>query len=362
MSSPPTSQIVDEAGKAAARAAFDETNEVIAVDSANDLYAYNEEEIQKTLNEKKWKNDVHYFKRTKISAKALLKIVMHAHSAAKGERKTEIMGMLLGKVVGETIIVLDAFELPIQGEEAFVTAGDQANIYMSEYVANSKLARPENPIGWYHSHPGLQVFLSGTDCTTQRLYQQFMDPWLAIVIDPVRTMTSGKVELGAFRTYPPGTSAASASSGWEPVPADLIEEFGVHKDEYYKMETSYFKSASDAALLDLLWDQYWVSALATNALTSNAEYFSDCIHKVARKLEDAEEEMAHSSSSSSARFRAGGAGAGSSMSFLSSAPAAAGPPDSKLALCADESSKFAIEELHALTTQVVKDSLFNIRR
>ena len=34
----------------------------------------------------------------------------------------------------------------------------------------------------------------------------FQDPFVAIVIDPVRTISAGKVNLGAFRTYPKGTS------------------------------------------------------------------------------------------------------------------------------------------------------------
>ena len=39
-------------------------------------------------------------------------------------------------------------------------------------------------VGWYHTHPRLGVFLSGTDLRTQRLY--FSAPWqIAIVIDPV---------------------------------------------------------------------------------------------------------------------------------------------------------------------------------
>jgi proteasome lid subunit RPN8/RPN11 len=39
-------------------------------------------------------------------------------------------------------------------------------------------------VGWYHTHPRLGVFLSGTDLRTQRLY--FPAPWhIAIVIDPV---------------------------------------------------------------------------------------------------------------------------------------------------------------------------------
>jgi 26S proteasome regulatory subunit N11 len=39
-------------------------------------------------------------------------------------------------------------------------------------------------VGWYHTHPGLGVFLSSTDLRTQKLY--FAAPWqVAVVIDPV---------------------------------------------------------------------------------------------------------------------------------------------------------------------------------
>lgn len=34
------------------------------------------------------------------------------------------------------------------------------------------------------------------------LNQGFNDPFLAVVIDPNRTISAGKVDIGAFRTYP----------------------------------------------------------------------------------------------------------------------------------------------------------------
>ena len=34
------------------------------------------------------------------------------------------------------------------------------------------------------------------------LNQNFQEPFVAIVVDPVRTISAGKVCLGAFRTYP----------------------------------------------------------------------------------------------------------------------------------------------------------------
>lgn len=43
----------------------------------------------------------------------------------------------------------------------------------------------ENIVGWYHSHPNLGVFMSGTDRNTQRAF--FYHPWcVSIVYDPVR--------------------------------------------------------------------------------------------------------------------------------------------------------------------------------
>ena len=43
----------------------------------------------------------------------------------------------------------------------------------------------ENIVGWYHSHPNIGVFMSGTDMRTQRAF--FYHPWcLSIVYDPVR--------------------------------------------------------------------------------------------------------------------------------------------------------------------------------
>lgn len=62
--------------------------------------------------------------------------------------------------------------------------------------------RLEIMVGWYHSHPGYGCWLSGIDCSTQLMQQQYQDPFLAIVVDPHRTIASGKVEIGAFRTYP----------------------------------------------------------------------------------------------------------------------------------------------------------------
>lgn len=69
-----------------------------------------------------------YFKHVKISAVALIKMVTHAVSGGKNE----IMGLLQGKVIGDTFIIMDTFGLPVVGVETNVFAGDKEMVYMSQ--------------------------------------------------------------------------------------------------------------------------------------------------------------------------------------------------------------------------------------
>ena len=74
----------------------------------------------------------------------------------------EIMGLLLGKIEGNVMVVMDCFALPVEGTETRVNAQEQANEYMASYIESSKqVGRLENAIGWYHSHPGYGCWLSG---------------------------------------------------------------------------------------------------------------------------------------------------------------------------------------------------------
>lgn len=109
---------------------------------------------------------------------------------------------------------MDTFALPVLATETRVNAGAEANEYMcSHQDACERVNRPENICGWYHSHPGYGCYLSGIDVGTQMLYQKHQEPFCAIVIDPFRTMASGKVEIGCFRTFPESYIAELEKSG-----------------------------------------------------------------------------------------------------------------------------------------------------
>jgi COP9 signalosome complex subunit 5 len=220
-------------------------------------------------------------------------MVMHARSGGH----LEVMGLMLGKIEAHTFVVTDAFRLPVEGTETRVNAQDEANEYMVEFLSRARESgQMENAVGWYHSHPGYGCWLSGIDVNTQRTQQTFQDPFVAVVIDPDRTVSAGKVEIGAFRTYPEqyvadrekgkGSSGAG-EDGFQSIPLGKIEDFGAHASHYYSLDVSHFKSSLDTKLLEALWNKYWVGTLSASPLISNREYGTSQIHDLARKLQQA---------------------------------------------------------------------------
>lgn len=64
--------------------------------------------------------------------------VIHARSGVPHE----IMGLMQGKVMGNSIVIMDSFALPVQGTETRVNAANEANEYMVEYIQGSEKVRP----------------------------------------------------------------------------------------------------------------------------------------------------------------------------------------------------------------------------
>ena len=112
---------------------------------------------------------------------------------------------------------------------------------------------------------------------TQKLYQSHQEPFLAIVIDPTRTVSAGKVEIGAFRTYPDGHTPQDIGPEYQTIPLDKIEDFGVHFKQYYTLPIEIFKNSVDNKLLELLWNKYWIDTLSASPLMHNKSF---CIRMI----------------------------------------------------------------------------------
>ncbi|KAI9281436.1 Mov34/MPN/PAD-1 family protein [Umbelopsis sp. AD052] len=312
-------------------------NNVTSLDPEQDSLYYYDADQQRTIgSQQPWKSDPHYYSKVRISAVALIKMVTHARSGGN----IEVMGLMQGKVIGDTMIVMDAFALPVEGTETRVSAQDQAYEYMVAYMEKIKeVGRLENVIGWYHSHPGYGCWLSGIDVSTQMLNQKHQEPFVAVVIDPNRTMSAGKVDIGAFRTYPEGYKPSDDNpSEYQSIPLNKIEDFGVHARSYYPLEVSHFKSSLDTQLLELLWNKYWVNTLSQSPLLTNRDYSTHQMSDLAQKLEQAE------------------SGLQSRMAYFGDRRKG---EESQLSKATKDSSKISVEAAHGLISQVLKHLVFN---
>ncbi|KAJ1651237.1 hypothetical protein IWQ61_008146 [Dispira simplex] len=260
------------------------------------IYYHNPDEYKQLLNEKPWTKDPRYFTHVKISALALMKMTTHAQSGGD----IEVMGIMQGRVQNHTLIILDAFALPVEGTETRVNAQDEAYEYMIQHLTLAKEAgRLEHAIGWYHSHPGYGCWLSGIDVNTQILNQQYQDPWLAVVIDPKRTNSTGKVDLGAFRTLPkdyqPPKEVGTTVSN---IPEEKLGDFGVHCNQYYYLTVSFIQSSLDTALLDKIWRKQWSHTITSAALPVNSSHLTDQIMGLAKKVDQLGQPAENSTSES----------------------------------------------------------------
>lgn len=110
----------------------------------------------------------------------------------------ETIGFLFGKFIDNDskveVFITDVLPMD-SGSSVYVKVGDYSSVYD---VLLKKAENNEFIVGWIHSHPGLSIFLSGTDISTQKLYQQ-MDPRaVAIVVDHT-TINDNFPGLKAFR-------------------------------------------------------------------------------------------------------------------------------------------------------------------
>ena len=93
----------------------------------------------------------------------------------------EIIGLLLGKLEKDTIIIEDSITGEYSAETNRVILPPQTLAKIADDLVKGKLKG--NVVGWYHSHVDSGLFFSATDIQTQKNLQQFSPLIVAMVVD-----------------------------------------------------------------------------------------------------------------------------------------------------------------------------------
>ncbi|HUU76719.1 MAG TPA: Mov34/MPN/PAD-1 family protein [candidate division Zixibacteria bacterium] len=93
----------------------------------------------------------------------------------------EIGGYLIGKILIDSIILTDAVFATAESNPTYVSFDNMLQFRILEEL--EKKGKGEVICGWFHSHPGMTVFMSGTDIATQQIYQALLPEAIAMVND-----------------------------------------------------------------------------------------------------------------------------------------------------------------------------------
>jgi len=113
----------------------------------------------------------------------------------------EVAGLLIGKYEKkqDVLEIWDAISGDQKSSSAFVLLDEEVMAATYEWLAR------ERPglyiVGWYHSHPGFDLFLSTIDIETQKRYQTLFPKAVAMVVDPLEYAKTRRLLDLKFRVY-----------------------------------------------------------------------------------------------------------------------------------------------------------------
>ena len=93
----------------------------------------------------------------------------------------EIGGYLVGKIIENKVMITDAIYATADSNPTFVSFDNMLQFKIIEEL--EKKGSDYTILGWYHTHPGMGLFLSGTDIATQKIYQALLPEAVALVCD-----------------------------------------------------------------------------------------------------------------------------------------------------------------------------------
>ncbi len=164
--------------------------------------------------------------------KMLVHVLRFGNKARDRRQFKEVMGILIGRVEGEPdkkgirdVIIEDA--VPISHGGAIEVAFAPEDYITFSMVDAAYAEKNWFSCGWYHSHPGLDIFFSSTDIRNQLGWQTPNPSAIGIVFDHTHLEKPGDLGFRAFRLDNP---AKGQMSGYHEIkttvePPDSIEYY-----------------------------------------------------------------------------------------------------------------------------------------
>jgi proteasome lid subunit RPN8/RPN11 len=97
------------------------------------------------------------------------------------ESENEVVGLLMGRLENDTLIIEDSVTGDFQGERNHVTLPANTIAKIADDILNQRIKG--SIVGWYHSHTESGLAFSDTDVQTQLTLQQFSSLVIAMVVD-----------------------------------------------------------------------------------------------------------------------------------------------------------------------------------
>lgn len=225
-----------------------------------------------------------------ISSLSLLKMLKHGRAGVP----MEVMGLMLGQFVDDyTITCVDVFAMPQHGTGVSVEAVDP--VFQTNMLDMLKQTqRAEQVVGWYHSHPGFGVWMSGVDMNTQKSFEKLNERCVAVVVDPIQSV-KGKVVIDAFRMIPDqggmmgmmmGPAAGeprqtTSNIGFLKRPTIQAQIHGLNR-YYYNVVIDWRKNDLEEKMLMNMYKKQWSTGLQLNKFEEHKAKTEEALSDMAR--------------------------------------------------------------------------------
>ena len=223
----------------------------------------------------------------------------------------------------------------------------------------------------------------------QRAEDPHGNPFVAMVVDPLRSFHLQKPEIKAFRAYPPEYNSLVPNEcpdgSIQPVEQLRLEQWGSCWNRYYELEVEYYMSSTSRSILEQLTQDYlWMRTLCSQKEAQGEaadKQTTQRLESIQKTLQSAAVAVANTMNSGSvmapggvsrgfsrgaatggAASTVGGASGGGGGGATSSGGSGGGQKKSDLSKAVQQLVDMASEELRETALQETKERVFGARK